>query len=293
MTHKPLDKLVSISAVLIVKNEEVLLDDCLKSLEGVDEIIVCDTGSNDGTASIAERHNAVVVNFDWCDDFSAARNFAKSHATGEWIFSIDADEVLDEGGVQGLREAAESAGDAVSMAVQLIAQGSGHQHWVPRFFRKEVDWVGQVHELPAVTAQRAIDVSITYGYSPAHEQDPDRVLRILSSIEDPTSRDLYYLAREYFYRSLWDQAVEAYKEYLKVATWMPERADAWLMLARCLWQSGRADEARDACASAILNNANFKEALLFMAEMSWPENAKRWRSFAELATNEKVLFVRT
>jgi glycosyltransferase involved in cell wall biosynthesis len=282
-----------VSAVLIVRNEQDLLDKCLTSVRDADEIIVCDTGSTDNTVTIAEAHGATVVHFEWCDDFAAARNFAKSHATHDWVLSIDADEELAADGMDRIRDAIADNGDITALAVRLVAQGSGHEHWVPRVFRKDIDWVGRVHELPSVTAQSGIDTFITYGYSPAHAQDPDRVLRILQNIEDPTSRDLYYLAREYYYARDWDQAINACQNYLAVASWMPERADGWLMLARCLWQSNRGDEAREACAAAIINNANFKEALAFMAEMSWEQNAERWRSFAELADNRDVLFIRS
>jgi glycosyltransferase involved in cell wall biosynthesis len=213
----------TLAAVLIVKNEEVLLDRCLSSLVGVDDIVVCDTGSTDKTVEIAEAHNVTVVRFEWCDDFAAARNYAKQHTDCTWVLSIDADEVLAEGGVAAARAAiAETSGQAV--AVRLVAEGSGDEHWVPRLFRREVDWVGRVHELPEAVAQGGSDVSITYGYSPAHLDDPDRVLRILLAIEDPTPRDLYYLSREYFYRAQWEKAVATLDVYLGRAAWMPERA---------------------------------------------------------------------
>jgi tetratricopeptide (TPR) repeat protein len=60
----------------------------------VDEIIVVDTGSLDGTVDIARAHGAVVSSVPWNDDFSAARNAALDQATGEWILYIDADERL-------------------------------------------------------------------------------------------------------------------------------------------------------------------------------------------------------
>lgn len=282
----------TLAAVLIVKDEEALLSRCLASLVGVDDLVVCDTGSSDRTVEIAEKAGAQVVHFEWCDDFAAARNFAKGHTDCDWVLSIDADEVLADDGVAMARAAlAEASGPGV--AVRLVAEGSGHEHWVPRLFRREVDWVGRVHELPQVLASSPSNVTITYGYSPAHALDPDRVLRILSSIEDPTPRDLYYLAREHYYRRQWERAVATLDAYLARAEWMPERADGWLMMARCLWELHRGEEARTACAQAIVNNANFREALEFMAEMSWPENAERWRSFAGLADNRGVLFIRT
>jgi len=80
---------------MIVKNEEDYLEDCLKSVSGVaDEIVIVDTGSTDDTLNIARKYNANIYNFEWINDFSAARNFALSKTSCEWILYLDADERL-------------------------------------------------------------------------------------------------------------------------------------------------------------------------------------------------------
>jgi GT2 family glycosyltransferase/Flp pilus assembly protein TadD len=85
----------TVSLCMIVKNEEAYVAQCLSSVKAVvDEIIVVDTGSNDKTKQIAEAFGAKVFDFAWIDDFSAARNFSLSHASGSWILILDADEVL-------------------------------------------------------------------------------------------------------------------------------------------------------------------------------------------------------
>ncbi|HEY9722946.1 MAG TPA: glycosyltransferase family 2 protein, partial [Oscillatoriaceae cyanobacterium] len=85
----------TLSACLIVKDEAENLPRCLESVrDWVSEIVVVDTGSTDGTVAIAESFGARVHHFDWCDDFSAARNFSLAHATGDWVLVIDADETL-------------------------------------------------------------------------------------------------------------------------------------------------------------------------------------------------------
>jgi len=86
-----------ISLCMIVKNEEKVLDRCLSSVANfIDEIIVVDTGSTDSTKEIASRYTNNVYDFEWINDFSAARNFAASKASGEWILVLDADEYVDE-----------------------------------------------------------------------------------------------------------------------------------------------------------------------------------------------------
>ena len=85
--------MVRLSAVLIVRNESKFIEGCLQSLVGqVDEIVVVDTGSQDDTVEKAKHFPVKLHHFAWCDDFSAARNFAIERATGTWILYIDADE---------------------------------------------------------------------------------------------------------------------------------------------------------------------------------------------------------
>jgi glycosyltransferase involved in cell wall biosynthesis len=80
---------------MIVKNEEAFLQGCLESIKDVvDQIIIVDTGSSDKTPDIAKKYHAEVYYFDWCDDFSAARNESLKYATGDWILWMDADERL-------------------------------------------------------------------------------------------------------------------------------------------------------------------------------------------------------
>lgn len=88
--------MITVSACLIVKNEEKILARCLDCLVGIaDEIIVVDTGSVDGTKEIAGRYTDRVYDYEWKDDFSAARNYSFSKASMDYIYVADADEVID------------------------------------------------------------------------------------------------------------------------------------------------------------------------------------------------------
>ena len=85
----------TISLCIIVKDEAKFLRACLESVKDlVDEIIIVDTGSTDTTKAIALEFTKKVFDFPWIDDFSAARNEALKHATGDWILTLDADEVI-------------------------------------------------------------------------------------------------------------------------------------------------------------------------------------------------------
>lgn len=85
----------TVSAALIVLNEEEHLANCLGSVAHlVDEVVVVDTGSTEGTVEIAESFGARVLHFQWIDDFSAARNFGLDACRADWVLYIDADEKL-------------------------------------------------------------------------------------------------------------------------------------------------------------------------------------------------------
>lgn len=93
-----------LSLCMIVKDEQDFLGPCLNSIKSlVDEIIVVDTGSTDRSADIARIYGALVYHFTWRHDFSAARNHAIDQAGGDWIFILDADEVIDRRDHEALR----------------------------------------------------------------------------------------------------------------------------------------------------------------------------------------------
>ena len=88
---------IKISQCMIVKNEEQDIRRALSWGKGiVSEQIVVDTGSTDNTVQIAEEMGAKVFHFEWCDDFSAAKNYAIEQASGDWIAFLDADEYFSE-----------------------------------------------------------------------------------------------------------------------------------------------------------------------------------------------------
>lgn len=290
---------MKISAVLIAKNEESCIEKCLALLVGFDEIIVCDTGSTDRTVELAKGFtDKVFEDYKWEDSFAKARNHALSKATGDWVLSIDADEVL-KSSVEEVRAAAAASdekGFKVAM-VKLTGAGTDNTHRFTRLFKRceDVFWKGAAHNYLSVAQDNPVEVEIEYGYSEAHKLDPDRTLRILEKActdEPELVREKYYLAREYWYRKRYDKALDWYQSYLKIATWAPEKADALLMTARCLWQLQRGPEARAACLQAIGINPEFQEALYFMAEMHFSPWKESWEKIAAAADNSNVLFIR-
>ena len=101
---------IKLSACTITKNEALNIGKSIDSYKDyVDEIIVVDTGSIDETIEIAESKGAKVLKFEWKNDFSAAKNFALDHASGDWIIFLDADEWFDGDTAKNIRAAIENA----------------------------------------------------------------------------------------------------------------------------------------------------------------------------------------
>lgn len=89
-------KRASIAAVIITKNEQDSLRDCLESLRWVDEIIIVDSGSTDNTETIAKEYTEhFYVNAEW-PGFGKQKQLAQSYATSDWILAVDADERIDD-----------------------------------------------------------------------------------------------------------------------------------------------------------------------------------------------------
>ena len=148
---------------MIVKDEQENLPQCLGSVRGIfDEIVVVDTGSTDRTKDIAQEFGARVFDFAWVDSFSAARNAALEHATSEFIFWLDADDVVDPPQREKLRALIDRldrdrpTAYVVRCACDPGADGSGGRTVVDhiRLFplRDGVRWTYRVHEqiLPAL-----------------------------------------------------------------------------------------------------------------------------------------------
>lgn len=280
---------MKLTATIICKNESAMIDRCLNSLVGVNEIVVVDTGSTDDTVKIAKGWtDKVFTDYKWADDFAEARNETLKHATGDWIISIDADEILLTP-ISDIKKQLEDIGDFNALTVKM-KWDDNHSHNVPRIFKSGLKWTGKIHEYVTCNAKPS-NVVIKYEKSPTHDTDPDRNLRILLTDTD-NPRSQFYLANEYWDKGNIEKALEWYLKYIPLSTWRYERADANLRVARCYWSMGRGDEAREYCLQAILGNPNFKEALLFMAEISWEKEAIVWRKFAKIANNDDVLFVR-
>jgi len=144
------------SASMIVRNEEKFLEGCLESIkDAVDEIVIVDTGSTDGTKEIAARYGARVFDFPWTGDFAAARNRALDHCRGAWILYIDADERLRHPGREEVRRMLSDESMAV-YTVRFHPIGGYTAYKEYRIFRNDpcIRFYSAIHEtiFPSIEA---------------------------------------------------------------------------------------------------------------------------------------------
>ena len=142
-----------LSVCIITKNEEHNLARCLKSFQNTGfELVVVDTGSTDQTKKIAAEYTENIYDFPWCDDFSAAKNFAVSKATNPYVMVIDSDEYLQQiDRVQLEKMIAEHPGEVGRIRrINIISGKDGKQEnkeWINRIFAKEsFHYTGRIHE---------------------------------------------------------------------------------------------------------------------------------------------------
>lgn len=274
-----------ISAVLIVKNEEDYLADCLKSIEGADEVVVMDTGSTDDTIGIAESFTDKVYACEWQDDFSKARNLAKDRCTGDWIYNIDADHInltpMDQ-----IRAEIERVKDHDVASITI-----NRHHRAAWLFRNkpELKWEGRVHEV--LNQPASMETSIAQRTRKRSESHTERNIELLLKSDD-SPRTRFYLGREYFDLGDYDESVKWLTLYLEAPAFPAEQAEAWLTMAKAHWYSQEGAKAREACLQAIGTNPDFKEALHLMSTMTYEPLSSKWKRWAELSTSKDVLFNR-
>ncbi len=276
-----------VSLCMIVKNEEAHLATSLGSVgDLVDEIVVVDTGSTDATAAVAAHWHARVYPFTWVDSFAAARNESLRHATGDWIFWLDADEGLDAENQIKLRSLLAGLKDenAAFVMRQRSTAGPGSKAAVVvdqvRLFRRlpEARWSYRVHEqiLPALRRTgvdlRRSDVVIQHsGHEDAEmrRRKLDRDLRLLLLEKDECPEEPFIL----FNLGAVYQELDRPAEALPLLARSLERSrprdsivpKLHALITRCHRQLKRPREALEACRRGRQHDPDDVELLFFEA----------------------------
>ncbi|SUA98699.1 family 2 glycosyl transferase [Paenibacillus thiaminolyticus] len=246
--------MVTISLCMIVKDEQDTLERCLSSVQDiVNEIIIVDTGSKDNTKQIARKYTQHIYDFEWIDDFAAARNFSFDQATQDYILWMDADDVLEEEDLQKFivfKQQLDVDIDRVMMPYHLALDVDGKPTCTLRRNRlvrrdRGFRWEGAVHEALIVSGTVIqSDIAITH----RKEKKPtDRNLLIFRKRKQANAefspRDLYYFAIELRDHGFYEEAVAAYKQFLATKQgWVEDCFHACMNLSDCYSSLGKDTE---------------------------------------------------
>lgn len=148
-----------LTAVVLTKNEEEMIADCLDSLTFCQKVIVVDNGSNDRTVEIAERFGASVEK-NTKGDFATLRNIGKELVNTEWILYVDADERVTKELAESISFAIQNQSKFVGYKILRKNFYLGNHEWpyrdnLERLFKTNAlkEWYGDVHESPKVQGQ--------------------------------------------------------------------------------------------------------------------------------------------
>ncbi|WP_432665336.1 glycosyltransferase family 2 protein [Wukongibacter baidiensis] len=248
--------MVTISLCMIVKDEEDVLERCLEAASDiVDEIIIVDTGSMDKTKEIAGKFTDKIYDFEWIDDFSAARNFAFSKATKEYILWLDADDLIFKEDIEKFKElknTLDNSVDSVTMLYNLAFDEKGNATFSLRRNRlvkraNNFRWIGFVHEC-LVVGGNVINSDIAISHRKLKEST-DRNLRIYrKKIEEGvpfTLRDRIYYGNELFDNNYQEEAVEIYDELLQMdGVWFEDKINICGKISDYYYSKGNNKDAK-------------------------------------------------
>ena len=244
--------MITISLCMIVKNEEDVIARVLESAApAVDEIIIVDTGSTDKTKEIACRYTDKIYDFEWIDDFSAARNDAFSRANMDYILWLDADDVMTQENQQKLIELKETLDPAVSVVMMKYQMGFDEYDQPSLSYNRErliknhvgFQWQGAIHEAIPPAGQ-IVYSDIAVEHRKLRPSDPDRNLNIFEkmiadgNVLEPRAK--FYYARELYYHQRYEDCMRVLGTFLEEGNgWIENNIDACRILSDCYQAVGQ------------------------------------------------------
>ncbi|MCL4354089.1 glycosyltransferase family 2 protein [Patescibacteria group bacterium] len=185
-----------ISTIILTKNEEKNIVDCLESLGWCDEVIVVDDDSDDRTIELAQRFKVKIFKRKLDNDFSAQRNFAISKAKNDWVLFLDADErIPDLLAIEIIEKTKEQGVDAYYieridvMWGKVLMHGETGNIKLLRLARKgKGNWANKVHEKWVIRGNTSVLKNVFYHYP---HQKLSEFLREINYYTDVRSEELF------------------------------------------------------------------------------------------------------
>ncbi len=283
-----------VSVCLIVKNESGQLESCLKSIKPhVSEIVVVDTGSNDGTPDIAKRYADIFEKYTDCNDpdgriasFSKARQRSFDLATQPWVMWVDGDdEVVGAEHIAGLikKMDEERAGGPGLVMLPYEYSHDHHGHVTCLHYRERIvtpksafKWTGPVHEVlqPLVPDTKMVQIEnirmIHRRQSVGKAIEPNRNLRILKAYYDEVGesdvRQLYYLGLEYGNAGEVGNSIKFHKRYTELSGWDDEKCLSMIEIVKHYQTIGDYESSVEWALRATTIKEGWAEPYFFLAK---------------------------
>lgn len=278
---------MSISAAIIVKNEEKIISRCLDCVSMfADEIVVVDTGSTDRTKEIiAARGNVRLFDSEKFSkdtapedfEFGVAKNEAIRRCTGDWVIWWDADDVIDSASADRIRKLSQETQEPRLYSFLILYGPMRFEH--VRMFRNGAgiyfDEHHACHEylnanFHPVISRREIQIL----HLPEWKAMPsnERNLKILEKDcfvrGRADQRNLFYLANAYREHGRNQEAADTYAKYLELSTWREERFFARYYRGLCLMRIGKLDEAREQLLLSLNEDFRFGESYCLLGDIA-------------------------
>ena len=290
----------TISLCLIVKNEEKILEQALDSIYKIaDEIIIVDTGSTDKTIDIAKKYTNKVYHFKWIDDFSAARNYAQSFATKEYILRWDADWILRDAPkamikMQKLKQEGFEGADIVNFTWNLEFGDGGRatlsQAYSFIYKNKMFEWKFPIHEILSpigslknsfeIKNLDSLDIQIDNSKDPSEKAwRYDQTKDILKNLIKKDSKNWYFLkmyADALLFDKKFQQAFDNYQKCIRLVNLNDQDTKAYVLekAILCLMNLGELDKALELYNQHAEVVKNKKSVELIYADLKSLKNSK-------------------
>lgn len=275
---------MQISLCMIVKDEEKTLSRCLESVKSVvDEIIIVDTGSSDKTKEIAYSFTDKVYDFNWINDFSAARNYSFSLASKDYIMWMDADDILPKTEAEKLLNLKKNASDDINIFYLKYHIAFDEQdrptfsYYRERIVKKAANpiWVDPIHEVIKCSGKYMLcDIAIHHLKEKVNQ--PGRNLQIFESLIDSgntlSPRMQYYYGRELADCNQTEKAIKVLSDFLMQGKgWVVNNIEATRELSKCYKKLGKTTEALEAAFKAFCYGLPIAESLCLIGELFFSE----------------------
>ncbi|MBD3269966.1 glycosyltransferase [Candidatus Peregrinibacteria bacterium] len=274
---------LDLSLVLIVKNEEKHLKNCLSSFQNIwKDLIIVDTGSIDKTKEIAKSFGAKIFNFKWINDFSAARNFSLEQVKSDWTMVIDADDIITETDKSDLIKEFNDSIPNFDVTYLPYYYHGGRQNptmtcILPKIWKTNLNlrYIRPIHEYLNTDNQEvsrnSLNIPIVHQkIDLSKESSSERNFRMLNELIEKNPNDgisIFYLAKEYENKNKLSSAIENYLKCIEICEKKIIKDQAIIDCGICQLKQGNVMQAKKQFEKAISNKTQSIEPYLYLSEI--------------------------